>query len=111
MPNKAIMNAKRRRGGALGQSSRFYNIYGQVVAASATGAFKGAQGWGAHNPSIGSMLSMGIAKQNKNAGGNNTCTPGPGPVNGTDATCNCRGPSGSCPCRSKVDANGIRKHC
>ena len=27
------------------------------------------------------------------------------------ANCNCRGPSGTCPCRSKVDANGIRKHC
>ena len=26
MPNKAIQNAKRLRGGALGQSSRFYNI-------------------------------------------------------------------------------------
>ena len=79
MPGAGIMRAKRLRAGALGQSSRFYNIYGQRVSASAKGAFKGGQGWTAHNPSIGSMLSLGIAKQNKNAGGNNVCQPGPGP--------------------------------
>ena len=28
-----------------------------------------------------------------------------------NSDCDCRGPSGACPCRSKVDANGIRKHC
>jgi len=111
MPNKAIQNAKRLRGGALGQSSRFYNIYGQKVSASAVGAFKGGQGWTTHNPSIGSMLSNGIMKQNKNAGGNNVCQPGPGPTSVLDGNCNCRGPSGTCPCRSKVDADGIRKHC
>jgi len=121
MPNKAIQNAKRLRGGALGQSSRFYNIYGQQVGAAANGAFKGGQGWTTHNPSIGSMLSLGIAKQNKNAGGNNVCHPGPGPKNIDEATeqslqalashCKCRGPSGACPCRSKVDVHGIRKHC
>ena len=113
MPGAGIMRAKRLRAGALGQSSRFYNIYGQRVSASAKGAFKGGQGWTAHNPSIGSMLSLGIAKQNKNAGGNNVCQPGPGPknVDSSTANCNCRGPSGACPCRSKVDARGIRKHC
>ena len=111
MPNKAIQNAKRLRGGALGQSSRFYNIYGQKVGSSQAGAFKGGQGWTTHNPSIGSMLSNGIAKQNKNAGGNNVCAPGPGPTSVAAGDCNCRGPSGTCPCRSKVDANGIRKHC
>lgn len=79
MPGAGIMRAKRLRAGALGQSSRFYNIYGQRVSASAKGAFKGGQGWTTHNPSIGSMLSMGIMKQNKNAGGNNVCEPGPGP--------------------------------
>ena len=54
-----------------------------------------------------------IFKQNKNAGGNNVCYPGPGPTNAQSDTayCNCRGPSGKCPCRSKVDENGIRKHC
>jgi len=80
MPNKAIQNAKRLRGGALGQSSRFYNIYGQQVKASNPNGFKGGQGWTTHNPSIGSMLSNGIMKQNKNAGGNNVCQPGPGPT-------------------------------
>ena len=79
MPNKAIQNAKRLRAGGLGQSSRFYNIYGQQVGASNANGFKGGQGWTTHNPSIGSMLSLGIAKQNKNAGGNNICDPGPGP--------------------------------
>jgi len=113
MPGKGIHNAKRLRAGGLGQSSRFYNIYGQTVSAAAVGAFKGGQGWSVRNPSIGSMLSLGIAKQNKNAGGNNVCQPGPGPtsVDSANANCNCRGPSGTCPCRSLVDANGIRKHC
>ena len=113
MPGKGITNAKRLRAGGLGQSSRFYNIYGRQVAASNPNAFKGGQGWTTHNPSIGSMLSMGIMKQNKNAGGNNVCQPGPGPTNidAVGANCNCRGPSGTCPCRSKVDENGIRKHC
>uniref|UniRef100_A0A6C0ENR8 Uncharacterized protein n=1 Tax=viral metagenome TaxID=1070528 RepID=A0A6C0ENR8_9ZZZZ len=111
MPNKAIQNAKRLRSGALGQSSRFYNIYGNQVGPTTAGAFKGGQGWTTHNPSIGSMLSNGIAKQNKNAGGNNVCAPGPGPTSVAAGDCNCRGPSGTCPCRSKVDANGIRKHC
>ena len=109
MPNKAITNAKRNRAGALGQSSRFYNIFGQKVASSANGAFKGGQGWTTHNPSIGSMLSNGIMKQNKNAGGNNVCQPGPGPTSLGD--CSCKGPSGTCPCRSKVYADGSRKHC
>ena len=113
MPNKAIQNAKRLRGGALGQSSRFYNIYGQQVKASNPDGFKGGQGWTAPKPQIGSMLSLGIMKQNKNAGGNNVCHPGPGPKSIDESTenCNCRGPSGACPCRSKVDAKGIRKHC
>jgi hypothetical protein len=111
MPNKAIQNAKRLRGGGLGQSSRFYNIYGQQVGASNPNGFKGGQGWTTHNPSIGSMLSNGIMKQNKNAGGNNVCAPGPGPTSVVDGNCDCRGPSGTCPCRSKVDAKGNRKHC
>ena len=80
MPGAGIHRAKRLRAGALGQSSRFYNIYGQRVSASAKGAFKGGQGWTTHNPSIGSILSMGIMKQNKNAGGNTVCGKGPGPT-------------------------------
>jgi len=97
MPGRAMMNAKRNRGGAFGQSSRFYNIYGKQVSATADGAFKGAQGWGSHNPSIGSLLSMGIMKQNKNAGGNNVCSPSAGPLN---AICQA-GPSARCPCNTK----------
>ena len=100
MPNKAIMNAKRSRAGALGQSSRFYNIYGAQVESSAPGASKGGQGWTNPNPSIGSMVSMGIMKQNKNEGGNNIC-----------ATGSCKGPSGVCPCRSHFNNDGTRKHC
>ena len=110
MPNKAIQNAKRLRGGALGQSSRFYNIYGQQVGSGNPNGFKGGQGWTAPKPQIGSMLSLGIMKQNKNAGGNSVCEPGPGPTS-VVGDCDCRGPSGACPCRSKVDANGTRKHC
>jgi hypothetical protein len=102
MPNKAITNAKRKRAGALGQSSRFYNISGKSVAASTPGAFKGGQGWTTHNPSIGSMLSNGIAKQNKNAGGNNVCQPGPGPISASNGSnCSCKGPNAACPCRTK----------
>jgi len=96
MPNKAITNAKRKRASALGQSSRFYNIYGKSVGATAPGAFKGGQGWTTHNPSIGSMLSNGIAKQNKNAGGNNVCQPA-----STGSNCSCKGPNSACPCRTK----------
>ena len=98
MPNKAIQNAKRLRGGALGQSSRFYNIYGQQVKASNPNGFKGGQGWTTHNPSIGSMLSNGIMKQNKNAGGNNVCAPGPGPK-----ACDCP----STPCVIQDGSNNL----
>ena len=81
MPGKGIRNAVYKRAGGKGQSSRFYNIYGKAVKPSDPTGFKGGQGWTTHNPSIGSMLSLGIAKQNKNAGGNNVCQPGPGPKN------------------------------
>ena len=97
MPNKAIQNAKRLRGGALGQSSRFYNIYGQQVGSGNPNGFKGGQGWTAPKPQIGSMLSLGIMKQNKNAGGNNVCHPSAGPRN--DGGCSCLGPKAQCPCR------------
>ena len=94
MPNKAITNAKRKRAGALGSSSRFYNISGKQVAPSTSGAIPGGQGWAKPNPSIGSILSLGIAKQNKNAGGNNVCS-----SKSISNDCKCRGPSGNCPCR------------
>ncbi len=79
MPGKGIRNAVYKRAGGKGQSSKFYNIYGQVVKPSDPTGFKGGQGWTAPKPQIGSMLSLGIMKQNKNAGGNNVCQPGPKP--------------------------------
>jgi len=66
-----------KRAGGKGQSSKFYNIYGKVVKPTDPNGFKGGQGWTAPKPQIGSMLSLGIMKQNKNAGGNNVCQPGP----------------------------------
>ena len=45
------------------------------------------------------MLSLGIMKQNKNAGGNNVCYPSAGSNNSNEDNCNCRGPSSQCPCR------------
>ena len=79
MPNKGIRNAVYKRAGGKGQSSKFYNIYGKVVKPTDPTGFKGGQGWTAPKPQIGSMLSLGIMKQNRNAGGNNVCQPGPGP--------------------------------
>ena len=79
MPGKGIRNAVYKRAGGKGQSSRFYNIYGKAVKPSDPTGFKGGQGWTAPKPQIGSMLSLGIMKQNRNAGGNNVCQPGPGP--------------------------------
>ncbi len=79
MPNKGIRNAVYKRAGGKGQSSKFYNIYGKVVKPTDPTGFKGGQGWTAPKPQIGSMLSLGIMKQNKNAGGNNVCQPGPKP--------------------------------
>ena len=77
MPGAGIHRAKRLRAGALGQSSRFYNIYGQRVSASAKGAFKGGQGWTTHNtknndrqrkhqPKIWSFLNPSTLKKNMN---------------------------------------------
>ena len=77
MPGKGIRNAVYKRAGGKGQSSKFYNIYGKVVKPTDPNGFKGGQGWTAPKPQIGSMLSLGIMKQNKNAGGNNVCQPGP----------------------------------
>ena len=82
MPGKGIRNAVYKRGGGKGQSSRFYNIYGKVVKPTDPTGFKGGQGWTAPKPQIGSMLSLGIMKQNRNAGGNNVCQPGPKPKKG-----------------------------
>ena len=55
-----------------------------------------SQGYGIHNPSIGSMLSLGIAKQVRKAGGNNVCSKAVQHSN----NCVCRGPLPYCPCRT-----------
>tara|TARA_B100001121_G_C18402821_1_gene486271 strand:+ start:25 stop:645 length:621 start_codon:yes stop_codon:yes gene_type:complete len=70
MPGRGIMRSKQRRAGSLGQGTRFYYLgaYKNPIAKVA-----GAQGFGKTNPSIGSMKSLGIMKQNRKAGGNNIC--------------------------------------
>ena len=68
MPNRGTMRAKQRRGGSLGQGTRFYYLGGTTLTRIA-----GAQGFGKTDPSIGSAKSLGVMKQNRNAGGNNTC--------------------------------------
>ena len=65
MPGRAAMNAKRRRAPLKNKNGKLSKP--------------------AHNPSIGSMLSLGIAKQTKKAGGNNVCK-----KNGSSE---CNGPS------------------
>jgi hypothetical protein len=64
------MRAKQKRGGSLGQGSRFYYLGANKMPISRVA---GAQGFGKTNPSIGSMKSLGIMKQNRKAGGNNVC--------------------------------------
>jgi hypothetical protein len=65
MPGRATMNAKRRRAPLKDKNGKLSKP--------------------AHNPSIGSMLSLGIAKQTKKAGGNNVCKNGSAECNGPSA--------------------------
>lgn len=66
--------AKQKRAGSLGQASRMYPIRRpDCVPDGVCARIPGAQGFGRHNPSIGGMLSLGIMKQNRKAGGNNVC--------------------------------------
>ena len=65
MPGRAIMNAKKRRAPLKDKNNKLSRP--------------------AHNPSIGSMLSLGIAKQVKKAGGNNVCKNGSAECNGPSA--------------------------
>ncbi len=60
-------------------------------------------GRGVHNPSIGSMLSNGIMKQNRQAGGNNVCRSTAMLCNmggncPTGKCCKTLGPAARCPC-------------
>ena len=52
MPGRGIMRAKQKRGGSLGQGSRFYYLGANKIPISRVA---GAQGFGKTNPSIGSM--------------------------------------------------------
>lgn len=70
MPGRGIMRAKQLRSGSLGQGTRFYYLGANKAPISKVA---GAQGFGKTNPSIGSMKSLGIMKQNRKAGGNNIC--------------------------------------
>ena len=95
MPNKGTMRAKQNRAGALGQSARLYKL--TVPTSVSTKGYvhvPGGQGYGKTNPSIGSMLSLGIAKQTRKAGGNNVCKSEQS-IKG--ANCGCRGPKAYCP--------------
>ena len=58
------MRAKQLRSGSLGQSARLYKLKTNTD----TFPIPGAQGFGRHNPNIGSMLSLGITKQTRKAG-------------------------------------------
>ena len=65
MPGRATMNAKRRRAPLKDKNGKLSKP--------------------AHNPSIGSMLSLGIDKKTKKAGGNNVCKNGSAECNGPSA--------------------------
>ena len=86
------MRAKQKRAASLGQSARFYilNIKGGQ---KKDVLVPGGQGYGKTNPSIGSMISLGITKQIRKAGGNNICKKGAR----TADLCGCRGPISYCP--------------
>ena len=100
--SRGIMRAKQKRAGALGQSARLY----EMKVKGSSFRVPGAMGFGQHNPSIGSMLSLGVIRQNRRAGGNNICTfadqfgkphklcqqTGDG-----SGCCDCQGPKAYCP--------------
>lgn len=94
MPSRGIMRAKQKRAATLGNSARFYklNVGGMTY------RVPGGSGFGQHNASIGSLFSLGIAKQTRKAGGNNVCTIATefGRVQ-LNNECDCRGPKAYCP--------------
>ena len=65
--------AKQKRAGALGQSSRMYGIARSGGGGDPMVLIPGAQGFGQRQAAVGSLLSLGIMKQNRKAGGNNVC--------------------------------------
>ena len=94
MPSRGIMRAKQKRAAALGNSARFYLLN----TGTASYHVPGGQGFGQHNANIGSMLSLGIAKQTRKAGGNNVCVIKDkfGRVQ-LNSGCGCQGPKAYCP--------------
>ena len=94
MPSRGIMRAKQKRAATLGNSARFYNLN----ANGTTHRIPGGAGFGQHNANIGSMLSLGIAKQTRKAGGNNVCVIKDefGRVQ-LNSQCGCQGPKAYCP--------------
>lgn len=85
MPNNGINRAKQKRAGSLGQSARLYNF----KTCNGNITIPGSQGFTTGNASIGSVLSLGVVKQNRKAGGNNVCLFG--------TKCLCIGPKAGCP--------------
>ena len=94
MPSRGIMRDKQKRAGNLGNSTRLYNLR----VGSTTYRVPGAQGLGQHNANIGSLLSLGIAKQARKAGGNNVCVIKDefGRIQ-LNSACGCQGPKAYCP--------------
>jgi len=88
------MRAKQKRAATLGNSARLYNLN----AGGKTYRVPGGGGFGQHNANIGSMLSLGIAKQTRKAGGNNVCVIKDefGRVQ-LSPSCGCQGPKAYCP--------------
>ena len=95
MPSRGIMRSKQKRAATLGNSARFYSLH----ANGKTYQIPGGGGFGQHNANIGSMLSLGIAKQTRKAGGNNVCTFKDkfGRVQLNTGDCGCQGPKAYCP--------------
>lgn len=91
MPGRGVMRAKQNRAGSLGQGSRFYTLDGKMFQQSS-----GFQGYGKTNPSIGSMKSLGIMKQNRNAGGNNVCSEKTRNIAASSECKSCSGPKAYC---------------
>jgi hypothetical protein len=91
MPNKGTMQAKQKRAGSLGQTSRLYKL------GNTNKKVAGGQGFGRSNPSIGSMTSLQTTKQVRKAGGSNICDRKDylgTVINKTK--CNCLGPNAQC---------------
>ena len=111
MPGRGTIRAKQKRAGSLGQTSRLYTF---TEKNGTVRRVPGATGYGIHKAEIGSMLSLGIVKQNKNAGGNNVCIFHDHlgrPFHLGSGNCVCRGPKAYCPnCWNRTTKCTISTH-